>query len=247
MNGESIVVRRLPAHTRGVSWRPTTASAPGSGRPKSSPSQPVDGPRADEAQEDGAQPDAERRGAEDGREAGDEVGDQRALRVVGEIQPARPLPVVRLVRREIEAAPREVRDPQRRDDGEDDGDEDSGAIPGLWRRDLALTRGRIRDSRRSMAGTPRRRWGRGRRGGPPRPGTRRDPGARRAGACRPAASWKTAPSRRSRTTESPTGGTSTTAVCPGLNGTVAPMRARASPRRTSNRNPSAGAKPSNAL
>ena len=68
-NGESMVMRRLPAQTRGVSWRPITASAPGLGPPEQLAAEPVDRPRADEAQADGAEADAERGRPEHGREA----------------------------------------------------------------------------------------------------------------------------------------------------------------------------------
>ena len=101
----------------------------GLGSPEQLAAEPVDRPRADEAQEDGAEPDAERGGPEHGREPGDEIRDERALRVVREIEPARPLPVVRLVRREVEAAPGEEGDPEPRQDGQDDGDEEPHAAP----------------------------------------------------------------------------------------------------------------------
>ena len=49
--------------------------------------------------------------------AADEVRDQRALRVVGEVEPTRPLPVVRLVRATDRAAPDQEGEPQPRQDG----------------------------------------------------------------------------------------------------------------------------------
>ena len=87
------------------------------------PAEPVERPRADEAQADGAQADGERGRAEHRRQRRDEVGDQGPLRVVREVEPARPLPVVSLVGREIEVAPDEEPEPESRQDRQRDGDE----------------------------------------------------------------------------------------------------------------------------
>ena len=116
----------------------------GLGSPEQLAAEPVDRPRADEAQEDGAEPDAERGRPEHGSEPGDEIRDERALRVVGEIEPARPLPVVRLVRREVEAAPGEEGEPEPRQDGQDDGDEEPRPAPRPGRAGLAHPRARGR-------------------------------------------------------------------------------------------------------
>ena len=119
-------VNRREEAARPDEWRQLEADhreRAGLGSPEQLASQSVDGPRREQAEEDGAQADTERGGPEHRREPRDEVRDERALRVVREIQPAGPFPVMRLVRREVEVAEREESESEPCH-GEEDGDQD---------------------------------------------------------------------------------------------------------------------------